>query len=180
MKNLYLSLIASVLMLGSTVTFTSCNKDDDGTEPGTEQHDAQLGYKYVEPCLKWNASKSEVADYMATVPGWYLTEGSTPKAEIWATDKPATSITYLYNIGMGITGLYSVSVMYYGYDINDLKSQVEKAHGCQMEAKTSTSEGYKTENVVINGRRTNIDIDVYAGNAPSLPKYMTVRYMLSL
>jgi len=179
MRKKYLKVLCAGLLLASTAAVTSCSKDD-GEEPGTEQHDAQLGYKYVEPCLQWNATKSEVATYMATLPGWYLTEGNNAKVEIWAIDKPSTSITYLYNIGMGITGLYSVSVMYYGYDINDLKSKVEKAYGCQTEAKVGTSEGYKAENIVINGRRTNIDIDVYDGNTPTLPKYMTVRYMLSL
>lgn len=177
MKKKYLSILAAGLLLATSTTFTSCNKDDDDV-PGTEQHDTQLGYKYVEPCLKWNASKSEVAAYMTTIPGWHLTDGNNAKVEIWATEKPATSITYLYDIGT--TGLYSVTVMYYGYDINDLKSKIEKAHSCQMVAKASTSEGYKAENVVINGRRTNIEIDVYDGNTPTLPKYMTVRYMLSL
>lgn len=176
MRKKYLTVLCAGLLLASTAAITSCSKDDD--EPGTEQHDTQLGYKYVEPCLKWNASKSEVAAYMATIPGWHLTDGNNAKVEIWATEKPATSITYLYDIGT--TGLYTVTVMYYGYDINDLKSRIENTHGCQMVANAGTSEGYKAENVVINGKRTTIEIDVYAGNTPTLRKFMTVRYMISL
>lgn len=175
MRKAYLSVLCAGLLLASTAAITSCSKDD-GEEPGTGQHDSQLGYKYVEPCLQWNATRSEVATYMATIPGWYLAEGSNPKVEIWMLDKPMTEITYLYGNPFGVTGLWSVSVMYYGYDLADLKSKIEAAHNCTLEPKSET--GYETE-VRINDRRTSIRLDVYENKVGGLGKYMTVRYQLA-
>lgn len=175
MNKKYLTVLCAGLLLASTASITSCSKDD-GEEPGTEQHDAQLGYKYVEPCLQWNATRSEVATYMATIPGWYLAEGSNPKVEIWMLDKPVTEITYQYGNPYGVTGLWSVSVMYYGYDLTDLKSKIEAAHSCTLEPKGTT--GYETE-VRINDRRTSIRLDVYEDKVGGLGKYMTVRYQLA-
>lgn len=179
MKKRYFPFVAIAILATTTMTLTSCGDDEDDLKPGTEQPDAQLGYKYVEPCLKWNASKSEVAAYMAKLPGWHITEANGPQSDMYMLDKPATTILNLYGIANGLTGLCDVTVMYYGYDLEDLRSNIEKAHNCVFQPKSDGVESYETE-VRINDRRTKIGIIVLEDAAHKGQKFMNVKYTVLL
>lgn len=161
MKKIYFSLIAAVLMSGFAVTFTSCNKDS-GEIPSSYEY-AEGGYRYVEPCLLWGASKDQVSLWMNSHASNFNLTTQDDRTLMYTLQSPFTQIMYLFDIAK--PGLCNVTVTYFSAKaLSDVISKVEKTYDCKMEVEDDEPNSYSAYGVMVNGRRTNIAVVARTAN----------------
>lgn len=157
MKKKYLSVIAAGLLLVTSTTFTSCNKDDEDVKSDLEW--AEGGYKYVEPCLQWTAQVAEVSGWMDSNAKDFRCISKQDSFLAYDRLSPLTQIMYTFDIGGH--GLSNVMVTYNSLDaFPDVKNRIEAKYNCKFKQNDDNNDYYEADNVLVSGKKTTIDIIV--------------------
>ena len=175
MRKKYLTVLCAGLLLATTAAITSCSKDD-GEEPGLEWQEG--GYQYVEPCLQWGASTSQVKNWMeSNTKDFNLMSDISDGMLMYNRNTPSTQLQYIF--GIGHPGLMDVTITYNSVEgFEDVKSKTEKTYNCKLLQSPDNPEHYEAEGILINGKKTSIDIIVK--KIPQFPTsgIVTIKYSL--
>ena len=176
MRKKYLLVLCAGLLLASTAALTSCDKGSDEPVPGLEWQEG--GYQYVEPCLQWGASTSQVKNWMESNTKEFKLMSDIPDGMLmYNRNSPSTQLQYIF--GIGHPGLMDVTITYNSIEgFQDVKSKTEKSYNCKLLQNPENPEHYEAEGVIINGKKTCIDIIVK--KIPQFPTsgIVTIKYSL--
>lgn len=166
--NILYKIMMLAMMAVVTMTFAACGGDsDDEITPPTKPN----GYTYVEPCLEWGKTKTDVKSYM-TGTEWKL---STDAAYLLYVNTDRT-IEQLYTFSEDTSELVSARVEYKKYSEEYwqwLVKETEKRYGVTFSIEeTDATTGGDTVPAVIGGKQVKLTV-------MKLDGYMFVKYSLN-
>lgn len=119
-KNDFYKVMMMAIVVLVSMTFTACGGDDDDdpitnpsvVTPGGDNGeqiggDTTSSLEFVLPCLEWNASRTQVKEYMSTATGWML---QTDANYLMYENNQGTQLDY--NFGIEGEKLVQVRVAY--------------------------------------------------------------------